>query len=339
MINDKENRVEFIDVAKGIAIILMIIGHVVLNGIERNIIFSFHMPLFIIVSGFLFHEKPIKQEIKNLFFKLFLPTTILIISVFFLKNVSEFGFWDTLSNCLKVITVCWSHKWKIDYSFDNTGVLWFIYALIIVRLLFLLNKKIAKDNDIFLLFVVLIESFVGYLVGINGYWLPWSIDVALACMIFYYIGYIFNKYSLLNKICEKRFNLILIFIIWIIGVNFSSVEIAIRKYPEGLWSFVTAIAGSIVFLDLSMIIKSKLKKCTKALSWCGRNSLYILFGHYVELAFIEVYVIIDNSFYQRLSFLLYKVPFSIAFAFLVVKISNLIYKYFVNARHKKAIDN
>ena len=49
--NDK--RLLWIDVAKGIAIILMIIGHTVKFGTySRNFIFSFHMPLFFILTGF-----------------------------------------------------------------------------------------------------------------------------------------------------------------------------------------------------------------------------------------------------------------------------------------------
>ncbi|WP_278969986.1 acyltransferase family protein [Megasphaera elsdenii] len=47
------NRVGWIDVAKGIAIVLVIIGHTVqFGGGTRNFIFSFHMPLFFLLSGF-----------------------------------------------------------------------------------------------------------------------------------------------------------------------------------------------------------------------------------------------------------------------------------------------
>lgn len=54
--NYKVKRVEWIDCAKGIAMILVIFGHTVLNWgspleqVLRGIIFSFHMPLFFILS-------------------------------------------------------------------------------------------------------------------------------------------------------------------------------------------------------------------------------------------------------------------------------------------------
>ena len=49
------NRIAWVDVAKGIAILLVIIGHTVNFGsATRNFIFSFHMPLFFILSGYTF---------------------------------------------------------------------------------------------------------------------------------------------------------------------------------------------------------------------------------------------------------------------------------------------
>ena len=49
----KGKRIEWIDVSKGITIILMMIGHYVPYGSQvRNFIFAFHMPLFFILSGY-----------------------------------------------------------------------------------------------------------------------------------------------------------------------------------------------------------------------------------------------------------------------------------------------
>lgn len=51
----KEERLEYIDIAKGIAILLVVVGHTVRRGdpvnedIVRGLIFSFHMPLFFVI--------------------------------------------------------------------------------------------------------------------------------------------------------------------------------------------------------------------------------------------------------------------------------------------------
>lgn len=43
-------RLDWVDIAKGIAIILMVIGHEVENKSIYALIFSFHMPLFFILG-------------------------------------------------------------------------------------------------------------------------------------------------------------------------------------------------------------------------------------------------------------------------------------------------
>ena len=54
IVSDDKKRVKYFDIARGITIILMIVGHTLSFGWKRNLIFSFHMPLFIIISGMFF---------------------------------------------------------------------------------------------------------------------------------------------------------------------------------------------------------------------------------------------------------------------------------------------
>ena len=84
----KKSRIEYLDIARGIAIILMVIGHVIGNGWKRDLIFSFHMPLFIIVSGMFFKEKRFKDFIVNTIKKLIIPYVLAVLIV----DVVKFGF-------------------------------------------------------------------------------------------------------------------------------------------------------------------------------------------------------------------------------------------------------
>ena len=81
----EKKRIDYLDIARGIAIILMVIGHAV-SGYKRAIIFSFHMPLFIIISGFFYKSgRNIKEEIKNILKKLIIPYIVSIIVVHIAK--------------------------------------------------------------------------------------------------------------------------------------------------------------------------------------------------------------------------------------------------------------
>ena len=61
-INAIRNRKEWIDISKGIGIILVVIGHVVSEqSIALRFIDLFHMPLFFIISGYLFNESNVRS--------------------------------------------------------------------------------------------------------------------------------------------------------------------------------------------------------------------------------------------------------------------------------------
>ena len=70
-------RIEFIDSLKGFAILLVLWGHSIqylCSGIDFfqnfifKIIYSFHMPLFFLISGFFFHSA-LKLHFKDFFLK------------------------------------------------------------------------------------------------------------------------------------------------------------------------------------------------------------------------------------------------------------------------------
>ena len=49
------NRIEEVDISKGIGMVLVITGHLCVSASLRNFIYSFHMPLFFILSGIVYN--------------------------------------------------------------------------------------------------------------------------------------------------------------------------------------------------------------------------------------------------------------------------------------------
>lgn len=52
------DRLEWVDVARGVGIIAVVAGHVWTTGALREAVYSFHMPLFFILSGYLSRPQP-----------------------------------------------------------------------------------------------------------------------------------------------------------------------------------------------------------------------------------------------------------------------------------------
>lgn len=51
----ESNRIEEVDISKGIGMVLVITGHLCVSASLRNFIYSFHMPLFFILSGIVYN--------------------------------------------------------------------------------------------------------------------------------------------------------------------------------------------------------------------------------------------------------------------------------------------
>lgn len=62
-------RIAWIDVAKGLLIILVILGHSNINDITAAVINSFHMAAFFVLSGITFRRK--KAHSENFFVRNF----------------------------------------------------------------------------------------------------------------------------------------------------------------------------------------------------------------------------------------------------------------------------
>ena len=54
MRSDEQKRIEWVDIAKGIGMILVVYGHTSIPKFLSNWIWSFHMPMFFIIAGMLF---------------------------------------------------------------------------------------------------------------------------------------------------------------------------------------------------------------------------------------------------------------------------------------------
>ena len=136
------NRIEYIDIARGIAIILMVIGHVVDQGWKREVIFSFHMPLFIIASGLFYKDKSLKENIKNIFMKLILPYVIctLIVNILLTDKIEDV--FNSLYSWIKQIFYSYTYMDKIKFTtgVQPIGVLWFLPVLATVKIIFIITE-------------------------------------------------------------------------------------------------------------------------------------------------------------------------------------------------------
>lgn len=286
-------RIVWVDIAKAIAIILMIIGHEIKNVWVYTFIFSFHMPLFFILSGYTSSEvhkwKKLKRNIKKLFINSWLLAAIMILLLVFQQWIlyKNINIWhDSLKG------IFWGSNFygKDGVQVNNVGVMWFMFAFFWAKVIYD-SLQVLISNNKYNGFILGALAYIS-IVFSKHYWLPQTLDIAVVAAFFMWIGWYIK-----NADKKNRFNIVLNFLVvsfWIICVlSKIHIELATRSYPLQFVSVIEAVAGSMVIIELS-------KKCEKIkilskLSILGQHTLAILCIHHLDLYWIWWSKFINNN--------------------------------------------
>jgi fucose 4-O-acetylase-like acetyltransferase len=153
----KTNRALFIDIAKGICIILVVIGHYLPESYPpfapvihhiRGVIYCFHMPLFMFASGYVYwitrKKESYRSFIRKKFFRLALPYLGVSVLVIVIKLMTEKGLY--LEN-----PVSFSSFYEMFYLPVAGYFLWFVYTLFII---FMIVPLFGTEERVVWLFVL-----------------------------------------------------------------------------------------------------------------------------------------------------------------------------------------
>lgn len=170
-----KERLDFIDIAKGIGIFLVVLGHSIVPRIRESFpaakflwifIYNFHMPLFFFLSGWLFERGLAGYTGKGRFilnkFK-FLMVPYFVFSIFAYVLVSALSQIAPLAHVLQS-SGYYAVGFKeaivqiLTYSNHMDQHLWFVFSLFIVFALNILFPKAAKSKIMLLVFLALYVS-------------------------------------------------------------------------------------------------------------------------------------------------------------------------------------
>ena len=249
---EKSNRIRYWDIAKGIAIISVIVGHVgTIPPLMRAIIFSFHMPLFFIASSFFIKSYDIKNTLKRSSKNLLVPyIAVCLISAFVdaYRNADIESNWKILKDRILDMFVGMSKIQGVCERFHSVWLVWFVICLFLSRIIYVAIMQITRKLPWFVSLIVILGLTVsGIIIGKKVGFLPWSADVALFATIFLWVGdhskYVIDffkkfKYSLAIVIPL----VILSGVTWIYLVrNDYYIEMATRRYEGGPLCVLTAL--------------------------------------------------------------------------------------------------
>lgn len=272
----EKKRIDWIDVAKGYGIILVVLGHCFNKGSAlHNWIFSFHMPLFFILSGYCFRVDKY-SSVKNLIMdkgrSLLIPYA---------------KFWILGLVCALLVPI-WRGELSVNgvlvdiysgypSSFPITST-WFLIALFMCELIFWIIVKISErlGKEWIVPICIILSGIAGYMVSVvkslvydpnptagstgdgvtflPGNRLPLTLDTCLTAIVFFAIGYWLKHYG--RVWLEKSYKLLIT--LMLLGVNVvtalclnTRVNLHGCTYGNGIYFYLSALAGSLSIMYFS----------------------------------------------------------------------------------------
>ena len=281
-----QNKEHFnwIDILKGLGIILVIMGHQRLSPELLNYIYLFHMPLFFFISGYLMNiskYNSIGHLIKKKSKTLLIPyITFSIISIICYSVIGQVDL-DASATLQSFI------EGKRNEIFYNVP-LWFLIGLFVIEIMYYVLKKVIKNNGLLLL-VIMIINFISVVIlkVIEAPTWIWSIDTAMYYLLYYQLGNLYRIYSIkladlkvVGKVAASLFVFICISLNLILLLSpdliyFVYQYVNTERMFLFIWLIVCGTAGITTFVCLSKFIRN-----SKRLEYIGKNSLIIFTLHY-----------------------------------------------------------
>lgn len=308
------------DIMKGIGILAMILGHSPIPKILISFIFTWHMPLFFIISGYFFHPISVVDCIRSNSRSLLVPYLVtmlfIIVLYLFIGNTQH----NSLLQALCAIFIgAGSRNLPMLQDF-YVGALWFLQALFWSKVLFSFLNSILSDQ--LRPFVILAVSSIATYIG-QYVFIPTNLLQGASALVFYEIGYQINVKSFLNRNYNRY---LLLFFLLLMCVSMHSGSMSIVRCYYGFYPVNVICAASFFifcyYLSTSLI---KYKKVLNVLSYLGRISLVILCVHIVDL-FFKFNTLLNNSILhlygveERLFNIVWRVLFAVVLSCFLVRI-------------------
>ena len=332
----EKQRMDYIDTLKGIGILFVVYAHVNYTPLPLSLIYSFHMPLFFLVSGMLFRGG--RYGSFGEFLHRRLNTLIVPYLVFSLASVLfVFGVQLYFPHLFEISGEDYrSYLAQILLAQGSKGVLnvplWFVPCLFAVEILyyFLSKLEISLRIPVCMVLAALGWLLESGLLAFDNTVLPWTLDSALYALSFYAAGNMAGP--LVKKGVEtikKRkilcLGLILVSLaLWLpLALLNGKISLGSRVLANGILLFMTGVLGSAALLGLSLLME----KCP-FLRFCGRNSFNIMATHYVVRKYVlpPVYDLVGVPLYDRKDAVQTVIPF-LAVLVISLAITALIAEY------------
>jgi polysaccharide biosynthesis protein PslL len=271
-----------IDVARGIAIVLVVLGHnPALAGAAPGFVdslFLFHVPLFFLLSGLVQPSLSMNVALTKLARRLLLPFLIAALSVGALKLVTRGGSVEHL-----LTGIAWGTGQTLPWSH-----LWFLPALFLAQLTTQALRKLpggtarwAFASAAALLVVLSVPMAMGPDLSALGFaapvGLPWSVDLLPVCLLFVCVGALLQDTATLRARVEQPLVGAAAVLLFAFSLS-ARVDLNLRVFTPPALAMLAAASGCLMALALARALTA-LRPVAAMFITIGRHTLTIFLLH------------------------------------------------------------
>jgi len=272
---NERKRIEWLDIMKGLAILLVVYGHILQNEKVVDVIYMIHLPIFMFVSGLLYKEEKLKNNVIK-------KTKSILIPYFFFSMCCLMYFYLIENRFRNIqLTPLQSISGIIFGYYDYLGFnvhLWYLSFFFMTIIIYnaienITNIKIARG-----VFILLGIVYLFY----QPNHMFFSLD-RFDLMMFFGLGSCFSDIVLKKQYVEKKKSISFIFIFLICS--------GICVYLKNFY-YIVACLGILI----SAILSKAIEKKEVLLKKIGKISLVILCVHGpIYRVLIKIFSIIANQ--------------------------------------------
>ena len=280
-------RYRWIDIARGLAMLMVIVGHVSAPvpafAAGQNFWFMGNLPIFFFFSGLLFHPKPFKERLITNF------NTLLLLYISFALLILAY-----VTAAVHFTPASWSIKatllgslWAVGdngsmpMGMMSLGAVWFFVALGLATLLFGTVVSLAQRSryqTVVTVALSLVLFGIGFAVPASA---PCSLRAVFLSQLFLMLGYVSQTWV------KRAWSLGRIVVTGVIGIGIwywaaqqGTFYLVAGHFTGPIWQMlIGAIASVFGIMAVAQLIDRYLWQVGDRFAWFGRYSAVVLFVH------------------------------------------------------------
>lgn len=331
------SRIKWIDIAKGISIILIVFGHTMKGGLVRQMLYSFHVVSFVFLSGMTMKPESPVMQIKKDFLRIMIPYysfgLISIIIYMFLGSfvASKFNLDLTISvgHSLRGLLYASSQGSSLKFNLP----LWFLPCLFAIKTIYNFLHRLFRGNFLYLYLIASTTSIISFWYTSKSWaYLPFCLELTGKLLPFFVLGTKFPEFYNILSSRGKRRSLIFIWgvlltaITCVLGYNLPCVNYHNNQFESPLGFFTTACLGSVSIALISIGIEH-----CRCLEYIGKNTTGILVMHKFPILLFQTigpFEEILQRYDSAVGLLCGGIPVSLFSIIMCLLVNEIIKKYF-----------